>query len=283
MVPKPFPCYNMRGVRHFRMSVLHHRRTRRFLILLTQLKFYSIILLPATLRYLGKGVIFLRSMPSASGKRWHGNQGYQLDRFSKKLQALGLSFFMAAGILITLLVATAADDWQLSEGKLLVVLLAAAGIAIGGIVLAMKSPNPGLSLLGLVMVSTPFGMLSGVVRDGIAIKPLFISLLILVVLGIVGVMIPDDLRKWGSWLFGITLIVLLGLFVVPLAGFFGVPIEGAMTALDWVILVLFSGWLIHDWNQAMRLPATLDNCIDGALGIYIDWLNIWSAAKNITD
>ena len=58
-------------------------------------------------------------------------------------------------------------------------------------------------------------------------------------------------------------------------GMFGLPVDGAMTALDWIGVVIFGGLVIFDLNRAVRLPHTLDNAIDRAMAIYLDFINIF--------
>jgi FtsH-binding integral membrane protein len=58
-------------------------------------------------------------------------------------------------------------------------------------------------------------------------------------------------------------------------GAFGVNIGGAMTVLDWIGVVLFSAYVIFDMNRAMRLPRTLDNSIDAAVAVYLDFANLF--------
>ena len=66
-----------------------------------------------------------------------------------------------------------------------------------------------------------------------------------------------------------------GYFAVQIAGLFGVPIAGALTVFDWIAVVLFSALILFDFNRAMRVPRTLDNSIDCAVGIYLDILNLF--------
>ncbi|KXK08595.1 MAG: Inhibitor of apoptosis-promoting Bax1 [Microgenomates bacterium OLB22] len=38
---------------------------------------------------------------------------------------------------------------------------------------------------------------------------------------------------------------------------------------------MFGAIIIYDLNRAMRIPYTHDNAIDVALGIYLDWVNVF--------
>jgi FtsH-binding integral membrane protein len=71
------------------------------------------------------------------------------------------------------------------------------------------------------------------------------------------------------------LVLLLGYFVVPIAAFIGFNVGGALTILDCFGVIIFSGMVVFDWNRAMRLPRTLDNAVDSALAVYLDWFNIF--------
>ena len=48
-----------------------------------------------------------------------------------------------------------------------------------------------------------------------------------------------------------------------------------MTALDWLGLLLFGAFVVFDLNRAIRIPYTMDNAVDSAMAIYLDFINIF--------
>ena len=148
-----------------------------------------------------------------------------------------------------------------------------------GVLIALKSSNPLVSLFGYMLVAAPFGLLLGPVVDlytpASVMKVLLITGGLVGTLAVIGAVIPESLEGWGAWLFGGLIVLLIGQFLVPIAHFFGVPVEGAMKAMDWVGVALFSGYVIFDVNRAQRVERTADNAIDCALALYLDIINLF--------
>jgi len=199
---------------------------------------------------------------------------------SKNLYAFAVSGLTFLGIVASFGAAQITHSITFQSGwDLAVFLIPIFLVAIGGVVIAVKSNNPAVSLLGYAMVAIPFGLMLGPVvaqyTTASVVKVFFITTIIVAVLGVVGAVIPDNLQGFGSWLMVALLVLLLGYFVVPIAAFIGFNVGGALTILDWIGVIIFSGMVVFDWNRAMRLPRTLDNAVDSALAVYLDWFNIF--------
>lgn len=202
------------------------------------------------------------------------------DRFgsgtmSKNLFAFMVSMWTATGIGASAVAAYYSQSWELTWPFLIGVLV----VTILGVVIALRSENPVISLLGYALVAIPFGLMLGPVvamyTAASVVRVFFVTTGIVVVLGIVGAVIPDSLEGWGSWLLGGLTLLIVGGFAVPIAGLFGFPIDHALTLLDWAAVAVFSGYVIYDWNRAMRVPYTNDNAIDCALAVYLDFINLF--------
>ncbi len=200
---------------------------------------------------------------------------YGSGTMSKNLFAFMVSFWTAVGIGASAVAAYFSQSWTITWPWLIGVLV----VGIIGVIIALSSDKPILSLLGYMLVAIPFGLMLGpVVAEYTAasiVRVLAITTAVVVVLGIVGAMIPDNLQGWGSWLLGGLTALLIGYFVVPIARFFGLPIDHALTWLDWAGILIFSGYVIYDWNRAMHVPFTADNAIDCALSVYLDFINLF--------
>jgi FtsH-binding integral membrane protein len=209
---------------------------------------------------------------------------YDTDRstVSRQLYMLLVCGWTAAGVALSAIMSFISQDWPVDSwgkwgfiGFIIVVTL----VALGGVFIANSSDNPVVSALGYALVAGPFGLMLGPVvalyETSSVIKVFALTSMVVLVLGLVGVLIPDDLSSWGTPLLGALLLLLGGYFIVPLLGFFGIPVSGAMTALDWVGLIVFGALVIFDLNRAVRLPHTVDNAIDSAVAIYLDFINIF--------
>lgn len=217
---------------------------------------------------------------SLSASVWTRSSSSRAHTLSKNLYALSITGFTAAGIIFAALMSRLTlrlhftSSWQpivMAAGVLLVSLL--------GIVIFNASDKPAVSLLGYALVAGPFGLLLGPMvaqyTKASVIRVFAVTTLLVLVLGIVGAIIPESLESWRGWLLGGLIILLVGYFAAPIFALFGLPIGGALTALDWVGVLLFSGLVIFDLNRAMRLPRTLDNSIDAAAAVFLDFINIF--------
>ena len=108
-------------------------------------------------------------------------------------------------------------------------------------------------------------------------KVVFVTVLLTAVLTVIGACIPESLSSFGGWLFAALTFVLLAQFGIPLMGWLipGFPLDGALTLLDWIAAAVFSIYIVYDVNQALRVPATVDNAIDCALALYLDIINLF--------
>lgn len=205
-----------------------------------------------------------------------------LGSMSKGLFALMVSFWTAVGITASAVAAYYSQSLELSWPLLIGVTVS----ALIGVAVALSSENPLVSLFGYALVAIPFGLMLGPVvalyTEASVVRVLFITTVVVSALGLVGAVIPDSLEGWGSVLFGGLVALLAGYFIVPLAGLLGLPIGGALTLLDWAGVLVFSGYVIYDWNRAMRVPFTMDNAIDCALAVYLDFINLFIRLLSLT-
>lgn len=223
-----------------------------------------------------EGSIFTNPVWDRAGDRYPANE------LSRKLYMLLVCAWTAAGIALSAITAFYSQGIPLRSWNAWGVLGFFAvifAVSLGGTYIAQKSDNPVISLLGYALVAGPFGVMLGPVvaeyTTASIVKVFIITSAIVLVLGLVEVMIPDNLAPWGTPLMGALLLLIGGYFLVPLMSLFGLPVVGAMTVLDWVGLVIFGALVIFDLNRAARLPFTHDNAVDSAMAIYLDFINIF--------
>lgn len=99
----------------------------------------------------------------------------------------------------------------------------------------------------------------------------FATMVIFTVLGTLGYMTKRNLMNWG----GVLLSAILALIIVSLIGLF-FPFG---TAGLWVItiagILIFSGFIIYDFNMIKNMPLTDDDVPLMALNLYLDFLNLF--------
>lgn len=189
--------------------------------------------------------------------------------------AFMVALWTALGIATSAVAAFFSLTW---EGTLLL-LIPAIGISIIGVLIALNNDNPVVSLLGYMLVTVTFGLVTGplvaMYTTASVARILFLTTTVVVGLGVFGVVYPRSLESWGSWLFGGLLILLAGLVILPIAAYLGIPVGAVMTLWDWAGVAVFSFYVIYDMNQAMRIPYTMDNAIDSAVAVYLDFANLF--------
>ena len=84
-----------------------------------------------------------------------------------------------------------------------------------------------------------------------------------------GTIFPEFFRKIS----GALTIALLLVIVVELVEIFVFGIHHGV--LDWIVVLIFCGYIGYDWGRANQIPKTLDNAIDSAAALYMDIINLF--------
>lgn len=187
-----------------------------------------------------------------------------------------LSFWTVAGVMFSTFASTISAGWHI--GTLGFLGLFAASM-VGVFIAGSGKDNPLLGLLGYGIMSGALGLLLGpalaMYTVASVVKIMGCATGLIVGLGAIGVIYPASLESWGSYLIGSLWLLLVGLIGVPIAIHFGAPIKGLLTWMDWIGLIIFGGLTIYDLNRAMRVERTHTNAIGCAVGIYLDFMNIF--------
>ena len=198
---------------------------------------------------------------------------------SANLYALSLAGFTSAGILFAGAMSLLSRNWHIEGWYSLIFILCVMAMGLCGSAVCASSKKPAISLLGYGMVAGPFGLLLGPVvklyPGANVARAFFLTMAIVLILGIVGAIIPESLKSWGIWLLGALLILIVATLAVPFLGLIGISVHMTLTVIDWVAIVIFSGFVIYDMNKAMHIPPTLDNAIDSAAALFLDVFNIF--------
>lgn len=142
-----------------------------------------------------------------------------------------------------------------------------------GIALYSKSDSPPVSFLGYLLVVAPFGLIINLVVSrystevvGNAIQATGIITFIMMLLG---TMYPAFFKSIARGLF----IALICTIVVELVMVF--VFNTHHTIIDWIVVLIFCGYIGYDWARANSIPKTVDNAIDSAAALYMDIINLF--------
>lgn len=142
-----------------------------------------------------------------------------------------------------------------------------------GLYLFNKSSNPLVSFIGYNFVVIPFGLIINLVVSGydasIVSEAIRITGLVTIGMMCLGSMFPAFFKKIS----GALSIALLLVIVVELIEIFVFGIHHGI--LDWIVVLIFCGYIGYDWGRANQIPKTLDNAIDSAAALYMDIINLF--------
>jgi FtsH-binding integral membrane protein len=139
---------------------------------------------------------------------------------------------------------------------------------IAGTMIYTKSDSPGMSFVGYNFVVLPLGMVLVAMLpafDSAVISKAFMATgCITGVMMMLGAAYPKAFLSIGRALFialiaTIVVEVALMIFTGSVPGFF-----------DWIVVLIFAGYIGYDWARAQSLPKTLDNAVDCAASLYVD-------------
>ena len=142
-----------------------------------------------------------------------------------------------------------------------------------GMYLFNKSSNPLVSFIGYNFVVIPFGLIINLVVSGydasIVSEAIRITGLVTIGMMCLGSMFPAFFKKIS----GALSIALLLVIVVELIEIFVFGIHHGI--IDWIVVLIFCGYIGYDWGRANQIPKTLDNAIDSAAALYMDIINLF--------
>ncbi len=176
------------------------------------------------------------------------------------------------GILINIIMATAFGEAILEMNFWVVMIVYFVGsLVCTGIV--YNSSKPIVSFLAYTGLAVCMGLLLTFYVSFFEVGTIAIAFASTgIVVGIMlcfTVLYPDFFRSLGRTL-GVALLVSIIVEVV-LVFLFGVD----STIFDYIIVVIFCGYIGYDWVKAQDYAPTVDNAIDSAADIYVDIVNLF--------
>lgn len=199
------------------------------------------------------------------------------DTLSKRMYVAAVSGFTVYGLIITSIIAFFTLAWQPSIWAILGVGLV---IPIIGIYIAIKSNEWLISLIGYTLLVLGLGAITGpsvaFYETGVVVTAVMATAGVTIVMSVAGIIYPKSLEGWSGYLFG----GLLALIFVRLAQLMLMSLGIAeslwyIPLIEYGAAILFSLYIIYDWNRALRLSKTMDNAVDCAMAIYLDIINLF--------
>lgn len=142
------------------------------------------------------------------------------------------------------------------------------GCCWGGCALFTRSDKPAVSFLGYNLVVIPFGFIINLAvsryQPAIVLEAVRVTAMVTFLMMGLGALFPAFFRRIS----GALSIALLAAIIVECVQVFIFHINVAW--MDWVVALIFCGYIGYDWGRANSIPRTLDNAIDSAAALYMD-------------
>ena len=144
---------------------------------------------------------------------------------------------------------------------------------IAGTIIYQRSDNPAISFLGYNLIVLPIGILltpllnsidPHIVAEALLITGAFTGLMMFL-----GITYPAFFLSMGR----VLAVSLISVIVLEfgISWFFGTNPE----IFDWIVAVIFCGYIGFDWARANKIPKTMDNAVDSAASLYVDIINLF--------
>ena len=149
-------------------------------------------------------------------------------------------------------------------------------MVIIGTTMINKSDSAVVSFVGYNLIVLPLGMIIALVVNtyvmagyaGIVSTAFAITAIVTLIMMFVSSFAPNFFLSIGRTL-GVTLLVTL--IVELIMGFIGFDLG----LIDYIVVLIFCGYIGYDWAKANALPKTYDNAIDSAANLYVDIVNLF--------
>jgi FtsH-binding integral membrane protein len=145
--------------------------------------------------------------------------------------------------------------------------------SIVGTLIFNFSKNPLVSFIGYNFVVVPFGLGMVVIvsaySSSIVLEAMSIAGVVTVMMMVLGATFP----RFFQGIAGALSIALLAVIVVESIEIFLLHIHHAI--IDWIVAIIFCGYIGYDWGRASYLPKTMDNAVDSAAALYTDIINLF--------
>jgi FtsH-binding integral membrane protein len=142
-----------------------------------------------------------------------------------------------------------------------------------GIHLFSKSDTPLVSFIGYNLVVIPFGFIINLVvaqyNPALVLEAVRVTGLVTFLMMVLGSFFPGFFQKIA----GALTIALIAVIVVELIEILILKTHHGI--IDWIVVVIFCGYIGYDWSRANQIPKTVDNAIDSAASLYIDIINLF--------
>lgn len=153
-------------------------------------------------------------------------------------------------------------------------------IAFLGIFISARSTSAIVSFIGYNMVVVPVGAILSVTLAGVSSVSIMNAVLVtggvVFIMTLLGSIFPNFFLSMGRALFvALTAVIIIELLTM----LFGWHLPSFW---DWLIAILFSGYIAYDWADAQYSTCTADDAVDACVRLYLDIVNLFLSILDIS-
>jgi len=194
-------------------------------------------------------------------------------RVSRNVYNLIIGLTLGWGFLVNWLMVKNIPYKTISQINIWVLLLGYFAMCFIGILLFTKSKTPIVSFIGYNFVVVPFGVIINLVvtqyDSSLVVDAMKVTGLVTVIMMILGTLFPRFFERISR----VLLIALGGVIIVELVEILIFNVHHGI--IDWIVVLIFCGYVGLDWGRANNIPKTVDNAIDSAASLYMDIINLF--------
>lgn len=150
------------------------------------------------------------------------------------------------------------------------------GLCIAGSLLVHGSKNPVVSFIGYNLIVVPLGLVLSIIvnaylsfgYESTVTYAFIITGIVTLAMMFISSLFPQFFLSIGKTLF---LSLLLTIVVELVMMLVGAPLE----IIDYIVVVIFCGYIGYDWARANACVKTVDNAVDSAAELYVDIINLF--------
>lgn len=142
-----------------------------------------------------------------------------------------------------------------------------------GMRLISKSTDPWRSFIGYNFIVIPVGLVINIVVSHFDSSLVMDAMMITGLVTLLMMTLGASFSKIFEKMIGTITVALLAVIIVELAGIFLLGIHPDI--LDWLVALIFCGYIGYDWGRANRIPKTTENAIECAATLYLDIVNLF--------
>jgi len=203
---------------------------------------------------------------------------YGCDLISDKAYNIIIGATLLWGFVINMILVAFVDTSTLQSVNPILFLAAYFAICLLGVHLVNSSDDPVISFIGYNLIVIPFGLLLNIFiaryNPDVVFMAIFVTGTVTLIMMFLSSLFPQIFSKLGGVLF----VSLIAVIVVEI----GLSLFGMHPGIiDWIVALIFCGYIGYDWQRANRISKTVDNAIDSATAIYMDIINLFIRVLSI--